>query len=172
MRPRCTCWGGNMVTDHPKPPTHEETDTVTDVGTQSISPICSLSESFCFIVASVSVSSCRRPLSLTPTFSSNQSPPQLSPSPPQRVSYTCCFYLLPLLCLASQEPPGQGSSDPLKTERVRAQACGPQSSIFNFAPVASEMMLHCFTWHHFFLHSPTGNTSAMRHPITHLPSIC
>lgn len=171
MRPCCPGWGGDTATDHPKPPAQEEPATVTAIGAQSISPNCSLSESFCFIVASVSVSSCRRTLSLNPALSSNQSPPQLSPSLPQRVSYTCSFYLLPLLCLAPQEPPGQGSSDPLKTERVRAQACGPQSSIFNFAPVASEMMLLCFTWHH-FLHAPTGNTSAMHHPITHLPSIC
>ena len=117
-----------MVTDHPKSPTQEETDTITDLGTQSISPICSLSESFCFIVASVSVSSCRRTLSLNLAFSSNQSPPQLSPSLPQRVSYTRSFYLLPPLCLTPQEPPGQGSSDPLETERVHAQACGP---VFN-----------------------------------------
>lgn len=112
MRPRCTGWGGDTATDHPKPPAQEETATVTAVGAQSISPNCSLSESFCFIVASVSVSSCRRTLSLNPALSSNQSPPQLSPSLSQRVSYTCSFYLLPLLCLAPQEPLAKAAVTP------------------------------------------------------------
>lgn len=84
---------------------------MTAVGAQSISPNCSLSESFCFIVASVSVSSCRT-LSLNPALSSNQSPPQLSPSLSQRVSYTCSFYLLPLLCLAPQEPLAKAAVTP------------------------------------------------------------